>query len=501
MLGDIRTLICSQLIRKNTPLYNEAYRTISPLGILGCLKPLTTGHVESQQPNFRLIDTLGSSACTDAREQSQPDVDLRDLELPIDGNRYVFNLTWLRDSCHCSKCTHQYTRQRLFTPKDFKRDHFTITQLEIVKEWKDKDSRWPGAKYGGSYLKTRWIDGHESLYPLDWLRYIHNLYADRRYLTNLQPSQKLKFPKDDLYSAKDHSSLSPSPWSVAKIVERLQPVSFSDLTDNFVYKEDAKFINANKITDMSSKRYQAMLSLTNQLVLFGLAKIVGVPLERNQVLSVTRSLAYDRPTGYGRVFDVTIEPSEEINLAYSSLEFDLHSDLTYRETSPGVQLLHCIRNSTTGGLSYFSDAYQSAKILKEEYPELFQVLAQFPATFIIRDPYRAMNFRKHKTVIAINHEGELEDVYYSPFMLPPVGNVEDIKLFYLAMDKFTRLLQSGQNKFVTKMEPGELFMFHNRRVLHGRSSYNSADSQRFLQGCYMDWDEVRWLHEKLHNHK
>lgn len=501
MLCDIKTLICPQLLRRGAPLFKDVFRINLNLSIKDCSRHLTTQHVNCQQLNFRLIDTPGSGEFANTLERSHPDVDLRDLELPIDGNRYVFNLTWLRDSCHCSKCTHQYTRQRLFTQKDFKRDQFTITRLEIVKEWQDEDSRWPGSENSGSYLKTRWMDGHESLYPLEWLRNIHNLYANKRYLTGLESTQELRLPKDDLYSAEDRSGLRPSPWFVAKIVEGLEPVKFADLTDNYVFKEDAKFINANKITEMSTKRYQAMLSLTNQLVLYGLAKIVDVPLERNQVLSVTRSLAYDRPTGYGRVFDVTIEPSEEINLAYSSLEFDLHSDLTYRETSPGVQLLHCIRSSTSGGLSYFSDAFYAAQILKEEDPHLFQVLTHFPATFIIRDPYRNMNFRKHKPIITVDHEGELEDVYYSPFMLPPVGNVEDIKLFYLAMDRFTKLLQFGENKFVTKMEPGELFIFHNRRVLHGRSSYNSTDSQRFLQGCYMDWDEIKWLHEKLYNHK
>lgn len=499
MLSEVGSQICSQLIKRQTLSLTRKLQRVSFLGLRNTKRHLTNGHSDKQNLNYRLIDTFGSSKCSASIEE--PDVDLRDLELPIDGTRLVFNLTWLRDSCHCSKCTHQYTRQRLFTPKDFKKENFSINELEVVNEWKDKDSKWPATVSGGGYLRTKWFDGHESFYPISWLRYIHDLYVNRRFLTKYHSASAIRFPKDDLYSAKDYIGLTPVPWSVSKIVNQLEPVPYADLIDNYEFREDAKFINANKITEMSSKRYKAMLSLTNQLVQYGLAKIVGVPLERNQVLNVTCSLAYDRPTGYGRVFDVTIEPTEERNLAYSSLEFDLHSDLTYRETSPGVQLLHCIRNSTAGGLSYFSDAFNAAQIMREIYPHLFQVLTHFPVTFIIRDPYRNMNFRKHKTIINLDQEGELEEVYYSPFMLPPVGHIEDVKLFYLAIDRFTKLLQSEENKFVTKMEPGELFMFHNRRVLHGRSAYDPSDNQRFLQGCYMDWDEIKWLQEKLHNYK
>jgi len=52
---------------------------------------------------------------------------------------------------------------------------------------------------------------------------------------------------------------------------------------------------------------------------------------------------------------------------------------------------------------------------------------------------------------------------------------------------------------ITKMDPGEMFIFHNRRVLHGRSSYDLSPGGRFLQGCYMDWDEIECLYEKVYS--
>lgn len=121
--------------------------------------------------------------------------------------------------------------------------------------------------------------------------------------------------------------------------------------------------------------------------------------------------------------------------------------------------------------------------------------------FTIRDPYRDIRFRHLKTVINVDYFGKLEEVYYRPFYLPPLGYREDIKLFYLALDKFTTILNSSENKFLIKMVDGNLFILHNRRVLHGRSAYEPTVGSRFLQGCYMDCDEIKGLHEKLHCHR
>ena len=89
---------------------------------------------------------------------------------------------------------------------------------------------------------------------------------------------------------------------------------------------------------MSERRFNAMLSLTQQIATYGFAKIYNVPRERDQVLRVARSLTYERPTGYGREFDVVVEPNEDVNLAYTTSEFDLHTDLPNKIPSPCLQL-------------------------------------------------------------------------------------------------------------------------------------------------------------------
>ena len=39
---------------------------------------------------------------------------------------------------------------------------------------------------------------------------------------------------------------------------------------------------------------------------------------------------------------------------------------------------------------------------------------------------------------------------------------------------------------------GEIVVFHNYRVLHGRQGYSVTGSgERHLEGGYIDWDELR----------
>lgn len=435
---------------------------------------------------------------------SNINVELDDIELCLFKKNITVNLTWLRDSCHCKKCTHRSSKQRLITPKDFRRHMFEVKEVRLLDgTYPDECCLLPSDGDSSNkehLLIVDWADGHQSRYSVNWLHYLDSIYGNTQlHVSECSNKTTFALPRDGFYLSTSGNTINSLIWDVKDIKAKLKPVDYNVLLlgNNASSASNEGEIKPN-VMDEDLNRLNALTVLTKQLVTYGLAKIINVPQEKNQVLQVARSIAYERPTGYGVVFDVTVEPSEDINLAYSSLEFDLHTDLPYRETSPGVQLLHCIRNSKEGGLSFFADSFKAAAILRQTNPTLFEVLVRFPVSFFIRDPYRNSHFRSHKPTINLDTLGNLSEVYYSPFTLPPIGHRDDVKLFYLAMDKFTQLIHSVENKLVDKMEPGDLYIFHNRRVLHGRSSYD-PNTPRLLQGCYMDWDEITFLSEKLHS--
>jgi hypothetical protein len=70
---------------------------------------------------------------------------------------------------------------------------------------------------------------------------------------------------------------------------------------------------------------------------------------------------------------------------YTTEALDLHMDLSYYESPPGIQMLHCLQNDTTtlvGGESTFIDVHHCAELFREEEPEHFRTLCEVPATFI-----------------------------------------------------------------------------------------------------------------------
>uniref|UniRef100_A0ACB8G4M2 Gamma-butyrobetaine dioxygenase n=1 Tax=Sphaerodactylus townsendi TaxID=933632 RepID=A0ACB8G4M2_9SAUR len=68
---------------------------------------------------------------------------------------------------------------------------------------------------------------------------------------------------------------------------------------------------------------------------------------------------------------------------------------------------------------------------------------------------------------------------------------EKVKPFYAALKDFVNLLNSVENKYTYKMKLGEIVVFDNWRLLHGRQSYQAGtEISRHLEGAYADWDVV-----------
>ena len=55
---------------------------------------------------------------------------------------------------------------------------------------------------------------------------------------------------------------------------------------------------------------------------------------------------------------------DPINVAYSNLGLELHIDLAYYESPPGLQLLHCLQfdDDVVGGLSQLFDGFRIAQV-------------------------------------------------------------------------------------------------------------------------------------------
>jgi len=64
----------------------------------------------------------------------------------------------------------------------------------------------------------------------------------------------------------------------------------------------------------------------------------------------------------------------------------------------------------------------------------------------------------------------------------------------------TAIVKDPDNEGWLKLEPGEMIVINNRRVMHGRSEI-SGSSGRVLCGCYINYEDflskIRVLNEHL----
>ncbi|GFR68307.1 gamma-butyrobetaine dioxygenase-like isoform X1 [Elysia marginata] len=234
----------------------------------------------------------------------------------------------------------------------------------------------------------------------------------------------------------------------------------------------------------------------------GICIIENVPPREDMVEKVAEMIGPVMPTIYGSTFDVEKTP-DEINVAYSSLPIGLHQDLVYFESPPGLQLLHCMEfdECVEGGHSIFLDVFDMADKFRVMYPDLFQTLTQVPATFqkVHYDRNLPVHLVNQKPHIKLNHLGEVCAVYWAPpFEGPLAVDANDVEKYYLAYETFAKLLEKGK-LLRYHLRPGDLVVFNNLRMLHGRDGFKTNGGARRLRGCYLNIDIFKSQVQVLHN--
>jgi len=227
----------------------------------------------------------------------------------------------------------------------------------------------------------------------------------------------------------------------------------------------------------------------------GFVIFTGVPTESKQVLKVGGTFGYVRETNFGAYFDVRSVPDAN-DLAYTSLFLDPHTDNPYRSPVPGVQLLHCLANETSGGLSTLVDGFAAAEALRGSDPEGFRVLSQTPVRFRFRDVDTELV--RSSPLIEVDGVGGLQAINFSPRLdyvplLPPA----QLSAYFEARKKLDALLRSPKYEIRFLLNAGDLMMMDNRRLLHGRTSFDTREGLRHLQGCYIDVDGPRSVYRVL----
>ncbi|KAG0933132.1 hypothetical protein G6F57_010942 [Rhizopus arrhizus] len=351
-----------------------------------------------------------------------------------------YSYLWLRDNCSCPKCLHPSSRQKLHSSADIPLE-IKPTYVNIVGD--KAEITWDQPLRHGQDTQ------HTSQYSLEFLRTYQSSKS----------AEKFRF-----------NNITPQTWNRDEY--QLNWVSYND------------YMNTD----------QGLHKVIQRLYNKGLVFLNEVPTTDEAVTQVAERIGPIQETFYGRDFDVK-NVAKSINIAYTSLYLGFHMDLMYLDSPPGVQLLHSLKNSVTGGASIFVDSFRAVELLKSQYPEDYKILKSTPVTFHYVNNGHHMYYKRPTIVDDEQHSGLAwsSHVNYAPQFQGPLDDLTptESKKFYQAFQRFADFIEDDSLRYQLTLQPGELVMFANRRVLHGRTAFDPTSGDRHLKGTYLNLDSLK----------
>ncbi len=226
----------------------------------------------------------------------------------------------------------------------------------------------------------------------------------------------------------------------------------------------------------------------DDLATSGVALVRGLPVEPNGLRCLTDLIGPIRETNWGRIADIrSIQDSYCLSMTGRALE--PHVDNPYRLPQPGYIFLHCLRNDAAGGESVLIDGFNVATRLQQEAPQHFETLCSTPVVFGYRDDESILEH--YGRLIERRPDGQLARViFHNRSDQVPARDVASLQAYYAARRAYADLIWSPEMQVTFKLQPGEVYVVDNHRILHGRTAFNLDIGERHLRQCYMDRDIV-----------
>lgn len=373
-----------------------------------------------------------------------------------DGQKSRYPWFWLRDHGHDEATLHPATLQRqLWTatvPDDVRAEAVTLVQASPSLRGGEADAAiQPPATKSESLRPARSEDlGAAGAVEIVWPGGVRSRY----------PSDFLwRFREPD--HGEPMARRAPSLWTAATVRDALPRIGHDEV--------------------MADE--EGLRRWLEQVEAMGFCLVEGVPPTPAATRALALRIGYLRQTIFGDFWDFTANLAKA-DTAYTDLELRPHTDGTYAIDAPGLQLFHCLEFEGEGGESTLVDGFEIASELAHHDPEAHATLAQVEVTGrYVGDGAHLMATRP---VLRYEH-GRLVQVTFNnydraPFRLPD----DEMRAFYRALKAFEALANSERLLWTYPLRPGQVLLFDNWRVLHGRKAY---DGRRRLCGCYLNRED------------
>jgi len=355
----------------------------------------------------------------------------------------------------------------------------------------------------GSSLNVEWKDGEKSNFNFMWLRdncptahdkdSRHRMYNILKASTNIEPKTykiNSEGKLEILWSEESHTSYYDQEWlrkNCYTINNKKKYVSPYQLWDCSLQK-NIKSIHIEHDEIINSE--EGLIKWLELLHYKGIAIVKNSRIEKKSALPVLNRISHTRETFFKTPFEVINIPKPN-NSAYTAHALRNHMDLPWFENPPGYQFLHCLINSAKGGDSSAVDAFKVADYIKKNEKDIFETLTNVPLKFKDKDYTQTLHRTFYAPAITLTKDGDFNDIRFSVATMDTLDCHPDIMdKVYKAHHRFGNLLHDDKFQIKFRLEPGDIFSFNNRRLLHGRTAFDPNSGHRHLQGYYMDRDEI-----------
>jgi gamma-butyrobetaine dioxygenase len=364
------------------------------------------------------------------------------------------------------------------------------------------------ARHDAGRVLVTWADGQESAYHSIWLRHslffpTHRKADSGDEFATLPDDPDTVWPREIAIGSNGELVIE---WHPDGQISRFDPTWLRDRSPNATDRRARKrppilwdasieksYPQASypRFAEKDVERLRAYRGLLDH----GFLLLRDVPPVPGQIEEVSKFLGIITVSHVGRIFDVRLDPTVRSG-ATSTRYLGPHVDESCRYFSSGMSVLHCIKAHPHGGQSMLVDGFAICKKLKSSNPAAYDVLARVPL-FYDCNSY-GTEIRAFGKVICEDLDGDLMGVRFNDRSVSPLEAPEElIKRTYASLRAFIQLLNDRAHQFRFTLAPGDMLVYDNQRVLHGRTWFDASLGERHLQNCTIDRDIVHGKFREL----
>ncbi len=222
----------------------------------------------------------------------------------------------------------------------------------------------------------------------------------------------------------------------------------------------------------------------------GVITVYDAPTDTATTRRIIERFGYVRTTIFGDLWEFSSDGGFD-DTASTPLEITPHTDGTYSHDAPGLLALHCHRYDATGGDNVFVDSHALAAALSAESRRVLRTI-EIPGQYIgdgahlmARRPVLRYEPGTDQLVqVSYNHHDR------APLLLAEPAMTE----LFSALREFDALANQPPRQFERSMRPGDMVIFDNWRVLHGRREFSG---ERHIAGGYVNREDFESTTRRL----